>query len=101
MHSNRRTERYDSKYCYKRIQLAASSWTGAFERLSSNGVIRALGVKKRFVKFSCIEYHIYHDETGSKFDSDLRKHNIALRESNAANGVIRIKNGIDQFLEKE
>ena len=60
--------------------------------------IRALGVKKRFVKFSCIEYHIYHDETGSKFDSDLRKHNIALRESNAANGVIRIKNGIDQFL---
>lgn len=63
--------------------------------------IRALGVKKRFVKFSCIEYHIYHDETGSKFDNDLRKHNIALRESNAANGVIRIENGIDQFLEKE
>ena len=63
--------------------------------------IRMLGVKKRFVKFSCVEYHIYHDETSSKFNSEARKHNIQLRESNEANKVIRIKNGISQFLEQQ
>ena len=59
--------------------------------------LRQMGVKKRFVKFSCIEYHIFHDETPSKHNEELRRHNIELRESNARNGVIRIKNGIDQF----
>lgn len=60
--------------------------------------IRALGVKKRTIKFSCIEYHIYHPETSSKFDGDARKRNQALREGNAAGGVIKVKNGIDQYL---
>lgn len=61
--------------------------------------IRALGVKKRTIKFSCIEYHIWHKETESKSDNELRSHNIALRESNSSTGRIRIENGIDKYLE--
>lgn len=60
--------------------------------------IRRLGVKKRCIKFSCIEYHIYHDETPSKNDKMLRSHNRDLEKSNTANNIIRIKNGIDRYL---
>lgn len=60
--------------------------------------IERLGRKRRTVKFSCIEYHLYHDETGSKFNTELRRHNINLRDQHDAQGVVKIKNGIDQFL---
>lgn len=60
--------------------------------------ISAMGVKKRFVKFSCIQYHIHHKEVPSKSDKVSWRHNINLQESNEANCVIRVKNGIDRFL---
>ena len=62
--------------------------------------LERLGVKKKFVKFSAIEYHIYHDETPSKYNPKLRTHNSELQDSNTATGIVRIKNGIDQFLDK-
>ncbi len=69
------------------------------EDIDLSARIRALGVKKRTIKFSCIEYHIWHKETESKFDDELWSHNVALRESNSATGRIRIENGIDKYLE--
>lgn len=69
------------------------------EDIDLSARMRALGVKKRTIKFSCIEYHIWHKETESKFDDELRSRNIALRESNSATGRIRIENGIDKYLE--
>lgn len=60
--------------------------------------IRALGVKKRCIKFSCIEYHIYHDETPSKNNEELRERNRVLRRKNTSNGIVRVSNGIDQYL---
>lgn len=68
------------------------------EDIDLSARIRALGVKKRTIKFSCIEYHIYHPEASSKFDDNVWKRNRALREKNASDGIIKIKNGIDQFL---
>lgn len=68
------------------------------EDIDLSARIRALGVKKRTIKFSCIEYHIYHPEASSKSDDNLRKRNRALRERNASDGIIKIKNGIDQYL---
>lgn len=68
------------------------------EDIDLSARIRALGVKKRTIKFSCIEYHIYHPETSSKFDDNVWKRNRALREGNASGGVIKVKNGIDQYL---
>lgn len=69
------------------------------EDIDLSARIRAFGVKKRTIKFSCIEYHIWHKETESKFDDELWSHNVALRESNSATGRIRIENGIDKYLE--
>ena len=69
------------------------------EDIDLSARMRALGVKKRTIKLSCIEYHIWHKETESKLDDEIRSLNIALRESNSATGRIRIENGIDKYLE--
>lgn len=68
------------------------------EDIDLSARIRALGVKKRTIKFSCIQYHIYHPETSSKFDDETWKRNTERRESNSEKGIIKIKNGIDQYL---
>ena len=57
-----------------------------------------LGVRKRFVKFSCVEYHLYHREVPSKSDSEMRRHNQSLRSSNNSQGIIRVKSGLSDFL---
>jgi predicted glycosyltransferase involved in capsule biosynthesis len=48
------------------------------------------GVKKRFLKFGGIEYHLYHKENDKSLDAS----NIALMERTAREHISWIPNGI-------
>lgn len=59
--------------------------------------LRRSGVKKKFIKFKAIEYHIYHDSHPSKKDMVINK---KIFESNNMNNVIRCSAGVDQYTNK-
>ena len=52
---------------------------------------RQLGVRKRFVKFMAVEYHLYHEEHPTKRDHSA---NHAILLENREKGIIRAENGI-------
>lgn len=55
----------------------------------------SLGIKKRFIKFKAIEYHIHHKAASTKKDMSA---NEKIFEENNRNGVIKCPEGIDQYL---
>lgn len=55
-----------------------------------------LGIRKRFVKFKAIEFHLYHPESSSKSDEDSDNHKLFVRHNE--HGTVRVDDGIDRFL---
>ncbi len=53
--------------------------------------LRRLGVRKRFVKFMAVEYHLYHEEHPTKRDHSA---NHAILLENREKGIIRVEYGI-------
>lgn len=56
--------------------------------------LRKSGLKKQFLKFSAICFHIHHKQ--SKRD-ELAEANSNIRRANERNGIIRVQLGIDQW----
>jgi glycosyltransferase involved in cell wall biosynthesis len=64
-----------------------------YEDIDLPARLRRLGVKKRFIKFKAIEYHLDHDSTETKHDMS---HNKAIFDENNMKKIIHIESGIDQ-----
>lgn len=60
--------------------------------------LRRLGIRKRFVKFKAIEFHLYHPESSSKSDEDSDNHKRFVYHNE--HGIVRVDDGIDRFLAK-
>lgn len=60
--------------------------------------LRRLGVKKRFVKFKAIEFHLFHNEAEDKavFNTDNHKRYVYYNEHN----IIKVEDGIERFLKQ-
>ena len=66
-----------------------------YEDIDLPARLRRLGIKKRFIKFKAIEYHIHHKAASTKKDMSA---NEKIFEENNRNGVIKCPEGIDQYL---
>lgn len=60
--------------------------------------MKRYGVKQRFMKFCCVQYHLYHKDTPSKLDKGMQAINDNHLNSNTEKRVIRIENGIDKLM---
>lgn len=60
--------------------------------------LRRMGVRKRFVKFKAIEFHLFHNEAEDKavFNTANHQRYVYYNEHN----IIRVEDGIDSFLKK-
>lgn len=60
--------------------------------------LRRFGVKKRFVKFKAIEFHLFHKEAEDKavFNTDNHKRYVYYNEHN----IVRVEDGIERFLKQ-
>lgn len=57
--------------------------------------LQRIGVQKRFIKFMCIEYHLYHEEHPTKHNlCEARK----LIDQNNDVSLLRVEKGIDQYI---
>ena len=68
------------------------------EDIDLSARLKRLGVKKRFVKFKAIEYHIYHPEHATKH-IDTKNHDIY--DLHEAGNVVRTDYGLSDFLQPE
>lgn len=66
-----------------------------FEDIDLPARLRRLGVKKRFIKFEAIEYHIHHKAATTKKDMTA---NEKIFEENNSNGIVWCEKGISQYL---
>lgn len=66
-----------------------------YEDIDLPNRLRRLGVKKRFLKFKAIEYHLYHKESNSK--KNMEKNKI-FYDNNNKHGIVRCKSGINNHL---
>ena len=55
------------------------------------------GIKKGFVKFGGVEYHLYHKEN----DKSADERNISLMENARKSGIIEAPLGIKEMIERE
>lgn len=65
-----------------------------FEDIDLPARLRRLGIKKRFIKFKAVEYHIHHKAAATKKDMSA---NEKIFEGNNKSGIIRCPKGIDQY----
>lgn len=66
-----------------------------FEDIDLPARLRRLGIKKRFIKFKAIEYHIHHKAAATKKDMSA---NEEIFNGNNQKGIIKCPRGIDQYL---
>ena len=66
-----------------------------YEDIDLPARLRRLGIKKHFIKFKAIEYHIHHKAASTKKDMTA---NEKIFEENNKNGVIKCPEGIGQYL---
>lgn len=66
-----------------------------FEDIDFCARLRRLGIKKRFIKFKAIEFHIYHKAASSK--QDMTANEKVFEENNKMN-IIKCEKGISQYL---
>lgn len=66
-----------------------------FEDIDLSARLRRLGIKKRFIKFKAIEYHIHHKEAATKKD---RSSNKKIFNENNQKGIIKCSKGIEQYI---
>lgn len=66
-----------------------------FEDIDLPARLRRLGVKKRFIKFKAIEYHIHHKAAATKKDMST---NEKIFNENNQKGIIKCPKGIEQYI---